>query len=133
MSPSLASSDHLAFGDESMFLYNIIIALDKRETGESDLDLSADKWQIKIISNKHCRETYICNFTSLADLCIVHWLHVDKYYWKVGHLIEWHIPPEPAVAWSFDKDGRFTFLIGKAMVMKSNWPECFWGLSKVMH
>lgn len=43
MSPSLASSDHLAFGDESMFLYNIIIAPDKRETGESDLDLSADK------------------------------------------------------------------------------------------
>lgn len=31
MSPPLAVSGHFAFGDESMFLYNIMVAPDKRE------------------------------------------------------------------------------------------------------
>lgn len=56
MSPSLAFTDHPAFGDESMFLYNIMIAPDKRETGGSDSDLSADKRQIKIFSSRQGRE-----------------------------------------------------------------------------
>lgn len=39
----LAFIDYFVFGDESMFLYNIMIVFDKREIGGSDLDLLVDK------------------------------------------------------------------------------------------
>lgn len=45
----------------SMFLYNIIFTRDKRETGESESDISAGEWQMKIISSKQCRKgSHLC-------------------------------------------------------------------------